>query len=304
MTRSRRRRALSCEGLETRQLLSTGYFYIVNAQSGKVLDANYPVQQGAIVEQYQLNGEADQKWSLDPTGTGTIQSVNNGFVLTDPGYLSPAQIRQYANYGWADQQWYFAKVSANTYAIVNAYSHEVLDDPSGSTANYVPVQQYPWNGGANQQWILIGAKLAVTQQHYVSSYVGGNFMAEPPGTTANNHRFVEQDYFDGASNQLWDFIPLADGYSMIVNAESGMALDDPGSSTTSGQAMQVYQVNGGLNQQWQTLRPFGNDYEFQNVASGLFLTDPYSSTQPGVDVIQDYWRGGTEPQPNQLWVLW
>ena len=66
MTRVRRRNhRLDCEALESRQLLS-GY-YIVNAASGKVLDdPNSSTSYGAVIQQWQLNGGANQRWDLVP----------------------------------------------------------------------------------------------------------------------------------------------------------------------------------------------------------------------------------------------
>jgi hypothetical protein len=40
------------------------------------------------------------------------------------------------------------------YAVLNAYSGKVLDDPGFSTYNGAPINQYQWNGGDNQQWKL------------------------------------------------------------------------------------------------------------------------------------------------------
>ena len=39
--------------------------------------------------------------------------------------------------------------------MVNAYSGEVLDDPSFSTSNGTLIQQYQLNGGLNQQWQIV-----------------------------------------------------------------------------------------------------------------------------------------------------
>jgi hypothetical protein len=37
------------------------------------------------------------------------------------------------------------------YYIANAASGKVLDDPGGSTVDGTHMQQFTWNGGANQQ---------------------------------------------------------------------------------------------------------------------------------------------------------
>ena len=70
LTRVRRRNhQLNCEALESRQLLS-GY-YIVNAASGKVLDdPNFSTTNGAAIDQWQLNGGANQRWNVVPQKDG------------------------------------------------------------------------------------------------------------------------------------------------------------------------------------------------------------------------------------------
>ena len=52
--RHRRSTRPSCEGLEVRQLLSN--YYMINAASGKVLESPASRQNGAIVQQNQLDG--------------------------------------------------------------------------------------------------------------------------------------------------------------------------------------------------------------------------------------------------------
>ena len=70
MTRVRRRNhRLNCEALESRQLLSA--YYIVNEASGKVLDdPGFSTSNGADIDQWQLNGGANQRWNVVPQKDG------------------------------------------------------------------------------------------------------------------------------------------------------------------------------------------------------------------------------------------
>ena len=109
MTRLRRRnRQLNCEALESRQLLS-GY-YIVNAFSGKVLDdPGFSTSNGAVIQQFQLNGGANQRWNLVPLANGNFEVFNafSGKVLDDPAFSTAngTDIQQYQLNGGANQQW-------------------------------------------------------------------------------------------------------------------------------------------------------------------------------------------------------
>jgi endo-1,4-beta-xylanase len=192
MSRPRRRLfASSCEELEARKLLSSGYYYIVNAASGRALDGGFPASATVPVFQNRLNGEGGEYWYLDPDSIGTIKNGNNNKVLTDPGfsrtrtwmYLDP---QAFPTGGAINQEWKLVKLSDGFYEIQNWWSNLVLDDPSGSVLDGTPLQQYPWNGGYNQQWILIGASTAPTYQHDVVNLAHGDVLEEPAGTAANN----------------------------------------------------------------------------------------------------------------------
>ena len=109
MTRVRRRNhPLNCEALEGRQLLS-GY-YIVNEASGKVLDdPGGSTSNGTVIDQWQLNGGANQQWDLVPLADGNYEIVNesSGKVLDDPNSSTSngTQIIQCQPNGGANQQW-------------------------------------------------------------------------------------------------------------------------------------------------------------------------------------------------------
>src|SRR5262249_38574059 len=87
MIRPRRHYQLTCEALEARQVPS-GH-YIVNASSGKVLDdPNFSTSNNAVIEQFQLNGGANQRWNLVRLANGNVEVFNafSGKVLDDPNF--------------------------------------------------------------------------------------------------------------------------------------------------------------------------------------------------------------------------
>ena len=62
-------------------------------------------------------------------------------------------------------------LSNGNYAIVNASSNLVLDDPNFSTGNGTSIIQYQWNGGMNQQWVLFMPNTTATTSPNWSGYV-------------------------------------------------------------------------------------------------------------------------------------
>ncbi|MDR3692374.1 MAG: RICIN domain-containing protein [Fimbriimonas sp.] len=83
----------------------------------------------------------------------------------------------------------------------------------------------------------------------------------------------------------------------IVNANSGMLLDDPAASNSNGTAMDQWTGNGGTNQRW-TISSAGNgQYSIVNKQSGLALEVFGQSASTGAIVDQwSYWGGA-----NQKW---
>ena len=131
---------LDCEALESRQLLAG--FYIMNEYSGKVLDDPGASPNNAeIIDQYQLNGEGNQRWDLVPVENGNyfIRNEASGLVL-DNGLSTSlgTKIGQWQPYGGMNQQWQITLTalpqlgpgSYVTSGIVNAQSHMALTTPS------------------------------------------------------------------------------------------------------------------------------------------------------------------------------
>ena len=155
MTRGRRRNhPLNCEALEGRQLLS-GY-YIVNQASGKVLDdPGSSTTEGMTIDQYQLNGGANQRWNFVGLSNGNVEIVNESSnqVLDDPNDSTSAHvIDQWDWNGGANQQWQLDQQPNGNYVIVNAYSNLALRDPGYSNGNGIQVIQSQLDGG--EQWYL------------------------------------------------------------------------------------------------------------------------------------------------------
>src|SRR5262249_42543107 len=88
MTRVNRRKfQATCEGLETRQVLSTYYF--LNVASGKVLDdPGFSTANGTALQQYQPTGGTNQQWDLVQLGNGNYEIANafSGKALEDSGF--------------------------------------------------------------------------------------------------------------------------------------------------------------------------------------------------------------------------
>jgi Ricin-type beta-trefoil lectin domain-like len=207
----RRNHQLKCEDLESRQLLS-GY-YIINASSLDALDdPGGSTSNFTIIDQWVLNGGANQRWDLVPVGNGNyfIQNEASQFVLDNALSTNDGSvIYQTQSYGGPNQQWQLVQQPNGTDLIVNAYSQKALEDPPGAqngdglNSEGIQMVQSQVNGGDNQQWTLVAAGDGPADSDYIQNAYYGNYV----------------DVADTPSQ--FNFVPLADGNDLIVGNGDG-----------------------------------------------------------------------------------
>ncbi len=112
-----------------------------------------------------------------------------------------------------------------------------LDDRSGSTANFNPIQVYTCNGSTAQQWTFV--------QSGSTLHVLGKCLDVNAAGTANG-TLVDLYDCNSTGSQVW--IPQSNG--SLLNPQSNKCLDDPNSSTTPGTQLQIWDCTGGPNQVW------------------------------------------------------
>ncbi|GAB3650961.1 RICIN domain-containing protein [Glycomyces tarimensis] len=134
-------------------------YAIESAHSGKVLDVtDASAANGALIQQWDDFGAANQRWRFESTGDGywRIVSLSSGKVLdvTDASTANGALIRQWDAHGGVSQQWSVTPLGEGTFSIINRRSGKALDVKDVSAANGASIQQWDHTGGANQRWRL------------------------------------------------------------------------------------------------------------------------------------------------------
>jgi Ricin-type beta-trefoil lectin domain-like len=303
MTRVRRRNhPLNCEVLESRQMLS-GY-YIANAASGKVLDDPAgSTNEGAVIDQWQLDGGTNQRWNLIPVGNGDFMIQNLASQLVLDNSLSTSngtvidqwQPERQPSY---NQTWIIQPQPDGNDLIISAYSGQVLDDSGSSSSNGTQLIQYPSNGGSNQEWILLAAGGATASTNYIQNADSG-LALDDPGSSTSNGTSVDVWQFNGGANQAWTFVQMFNGNVVIVNDASGLVLEETGSSNNGANLIDQGQLNGdsqapldgagALNQQWHFdgAPTLAGIYTMVNASSGQVLDDDGAEYGNGTLVI-DY----------------
>lgn len=133
------------------------------------------------------------------------------------------------------------------YKIVNRNSGEVLDISGASTANGGKAIQWPYAGGANQQW----QEVAVSGGGYKLVNRNSGKVLDDPGGSKTTGTQLDQWTDSNASYQWWNLVSASNGYYYLVNQATGLYADVSGASTTNGASVILWTSTGGANQQWQ-----------------------------------------------------
>ncbi|WP_310551479.1 cellulase family glycosylhydrolase [Paenibacillus glufosinatiresistens] len=150
--------------------ITSGAVYKLTAQhSGKNLDVQGGSSaDGANVQQWSDNGNAQQKWKVMDVGGGyyklIAQSSGKALDVADSSTADGANVRQWTDNGSAAQNWKIADAGSGYYKLISQVSGKALDVAGGSTSDGANVQQWTDNGNPQQKWkfTLITASSADT----------------------------------------------------------------------------------------------------------------------------------------------
>ncbi|MFD8389507.1 RICIN domain-containing protein [Streptomyces sp. NPDC059680] len=148
--------------------LPTGFATVINAASGKCLDAKAAATaNGTAVQQYACNGTTAQQWSFTDAGNGYVHIDNrndpNQVVdVSDVSAADNALVHLWSYGGGANQQWQAVDDGGGAFHFVNNNSGKCLDDPGASTADSVQFQQYTCNGTAAQRFQVVPVTQSAT----------------------------------------------------------------------------------------------------------------------------------------------
>ncbi|MET8771249.1 RICIN domain-containing protein [Streptomyces sp. NPDC004658] len=141
--------------------LPTGFATVVNAASGRCLDAKAAATaNGTAVQQYACNGTTAQQWSFTDAGDGYVRINNRNDTnqvadVADVSTADNAPVHLWSYGGGANQQWLPVDDGGGAFHFVNRNSGKCLDDPGASLADSVQFVQYTCNGTAAQRFQVV-----------------------------------------------------------------------------------------------------------------------------------------------------
>ncbi|KMS88856.1 MULTISPECIES: RICIN domain-containing protein [Streptomyces] len=142
-------------------VLPTGFATVVNAASGRCLDAKAAATaNGTAVQQYACNGTTAQQWSFTDAGGGYVRINNRNDTnqvadVADVSTADNAPVHLWSYGGGANQQWLPVDDGGGAFHFVNRNSGKCLDDPGASLADSVQFVQYTCNGTAAQRFQVV-----------------------------------------------------------------------------------------------------------------------------------------------------
>lgn len=136
---------------QSRKVLRSQHFYIINPQSRKALDVSGGgTKNGTNIHLWEFNGTGAQKWKL--MNDGSIVNPNSGKALdvAFSGAADGTNIHLWERNGTGAQKW----TVMNDGTIMNPQSGKVLDVNGGGTSNGTNVHLWSRNGTGAQKWVF------------------------------------------------------------------------------------------------------------------------------------------------------
>lgn len=200
---------------------------------------------------------------------------------------------------------------SGTYTIRSAKNSGMVLDVEGGAASGkgANVIQWPYHGGANQQWRL---ELQADGSYTITTLLPNGYLMDVyGGYTAAGTKIIDWSGH-GGDNQRWFLRDNGDGTFTIESKQSGLVLDVYGGYTTQGTNIIQWGSHGGLNQRWilESVKPCtitfnsngGSAVSSQEVTSGRTAAQPGDPTRTGYTFggwyadpgLTDSWDFGTD----------
>jgi hypothetical protein len=241
-----------------RDMDGLAYYYIVNPNSGMVLDVmGAGTAPGTDVWQYAKNGTNAQLWTVVENGDGTVlirSALSNHLVLDVEGarFATGTPLQVHPANGTAAQDFTLrdcAIVANGTYTFVSALdANIVLDVPGASTAGEVALNTYTANGTAAQRFALDYD--AATGYYTITAECSG-LMVDVKAASAESESTVWQYTPNGTVAQRWLLVPTGNADEFYVFAATGAgALDVHHARVGDGIPVWTYTPNATAAQRW------------------------------------------------------
>ena len=195
------------------------------------------------------NSRGFTSWIQGANAAGQISDVTLQDVEIDGTTITSGNVASKITVGSNVSGLKYGLVSGAVYGLASKHNGLALDNGNATTSNN-PVIQWPLNypATASQQW-----KLAAVGGNYTLASQKSGAALDNQSSAASGAGIV-QSSLNSQVQQQWTITSLGDGWYKIINAQSGLALDDAnissGTQSTNTQVLQWTQ-NGNGTQLWK-----------------------------------------------------
>ncbi|BDI31212.1 hypothetical protein CCAX7_32630 [Capsulimonas corticalis] len=298
---------------DTNYIHQLNYAY-VDVWGGPYLDPNYYSTGGAAgaynsLQQVQNFYNDGRTVNLDRVAIPTAflspntwyKIVNNHSVkvlgVAGASGALGANAVQYADNGTPDHNWRFDLLPNGGYHIVNQNSGLLLAVNGASGAQGAQVTQWSDNGTADHNWDLVSQG---NGRYHIVNQNSGLALGIAGASTSDSANAVQWGD-NGGDDHNWAIVPvsspIASGHRYhIVNAHSGLFLDNPNGTNVAGTYLQQFVNTYSPAQEWVLNNVGGDLWTAVNYAGGLALDDYGWSNTAGTQIDEWSFNGAAVQQ--------
>ena len=249
--------------------VENGYYTIASKYSGLYVDANGAVaNNGTNIQLWEKNGSVAQKFKIVEVyvakktiddGTYQIMSILNNSKVIDieSGSMdNGGNLLLWENKNGLNQYFNVRYLEDGYYSIISVNSGKALDVHGLGKSNGTNVEQYYFNLGDNQRWIIQISEEDKDSFNIISKC--NDLFLDLNGAYDGSNLYVWED--NGNATQRFRFIKVQTKsercftdniYEIKASNVSGMVLDVTGNSSDENANIELWQRNGGLNQRFK-----------------------------------------------------
>ncbi len=287
------------------QVLADGTYTLKTA-----LDANKAVDiaggsklLGGNVQVHDANNTEAQRYRIAfEGGFYTLVNVGSDMAIdvAHGSYVNGGNIWQYPQNGTDAQKWRIDRNGDGTFTLVSKKSGHALDVADAGTHNGNNIQQCRQNGTMAQKFtfedvvVKPGEQVLPNGTYAITSHLDENMVIDVQGASVLSRANIQLYRCNDTVAQVFN-LTFKDGFYMIINPNSGKALDVADGSYYCGTNVQQYGPNGTDAQKWRIDRNLDGTYTIISKKTGFVLDVAGGYTDDGTN-IQQYRPNGTKAQ--------
>jgi hypothetical protein len=181
------------------------------------------------------------------------------------------------------QRWFIEQTNDLSFRMLNVSAGTAMRVTGATASAGTGIETYAYGAGLSEQrWFITPAGA-----FRIKGQMSGLYLNAAGMTTTSN---INQQAKADSNYQYWRFVPTPDGYTKILNAQTGLAMTVASSSATNGAAVRQETDASSSAQQWSLDILTDGSFRLVPKVSGKALEVASASTAAGALVQQGKWN--------------